>query len=423
MRFPLRGAARKTLVLAPTFLVCAAYIALVSAQYLATRFSDKTDLASLQKAVFLEPGNAEYYHRAGLYYYYSYLNDPGKAAEWYRSAVALNPHRARYWFDLASAYAALGGTAPQQDALDHAVAAEPKSPQVLWEAANFHLAQGENGKALEEFRVVMQSDLNLFDAALEDCWRIEPDAKALLRDVVPANVQSLSQLLNFLIAKSDQGGAAEVWGQLVRLGTAIERQYVFRYVQFLIQQRDIRQARLVWRQAAALGDLSAYQPSAENLVVNGDFSLAMLNGGFDWLYESSPDASLALDSTEAHLGHRALLIAFDSRGTEDAGIRQYIPATPDTEYEFSSFFKTGDLQGAGGPRFVIQDAYNGAIYFAGDEMKNADFWKPVDGSFRSGQDTTLLLLRIQRFPPGNAIRGKLWIDGVRLVQKGSGVSH
>jgi hypothetical protein len=59
--------------------------------------------------------------------------------------------------------------------------------------------------------------------------------------------------------------------------------------------------------------------------------------------------------------------------------------------------------------------YTETTFFASDELKDADFWKEVGGTFTTGPDTKLLLLRIQREPPGMPIKGKLWIDSVRLV--------
>ena len=73
---------------------------------------------------------------------------PRAALRPYRAAVHLNPHSARYWFDLASAYQVLGDTSNQTSALEHAIAADPTTPDVAWEAANFYLVQGENEKAL-----------------------------------------------------------------------------------------------------------------------------------------------------------------------------------------------------------------------------------------------------------------------------------
>jgi hypothetical protein len=152
-------------------------------------------------------------------------------------------------------------------------------------------------------------------------------------------------------------------------------------------------------------------------VVNGDFSLEVLNGGFDWHYQKLPSISLSLDPTQFHTGHRSLSIVFDGRGVEDTGIWQLIPADSNANYEFSAYFKSEQIQGAGGPRFVIQDLYNNTVYLASDELKDADFWKPVGGAFTTGPTTKMLVLRVQRVPPGSPIRGKLWIDGVRLIPK------
>jgi hypothetical protein len=150
-------------------------------------------------------------------------------------------------------------------------------------------------------------------------------------------------------------------------------------------------------------------------VINGDFSLPVLNGGFDWLYQQSKDVSLALDPTQSHTGHRSLLISIDSRGIEDAGIRQLILVEADASYDFSAYFKSEDMQGAGGPRFAIQDLYSEATYFVSDPLKDADSWQTINGTFTTGPDTRLLVLRIQRLPAGSPIRGKLWIDDIRLA--------
>ena len=143
----------------------------------------------------------------------------------------------------------------------------------------------------------------------------------------------------------------------------------------------------------------------------------MLNGGFDWLYYQSSDVSLALDPKQSHSsGYRSLLINFDARSLEDAGIHQLIPVQPDTEYDFSAYFKAEDIQGAGGPRFAIQDLYSGQTYFSSDELKDSTSWKQVSGIFTTGPGTKLLIFRVQRVPARSPIRGKLWIDDIRLVR-------
>jgi tetratricopeptide (TPR) repeat protein len=416
MKIALQSSARKIIFSLACLALTAVYLGLVARESLADRFSQKLDLPSLQMAARLEPGNAEYQYRLGRYFLLL-RRSPERAAQFFKSATALNPYNASYWLELSNTCRQLANSAEEKDALQHALAAAPSTPQVAWDAANLYWGLGETDKALREFRFVLEHDPYLPPAALERCWQIRPDVDVLLRDVIPSNAEVYSSFLDFLISENEPAAAARVWAQMVQLQHSVETRYVFDYVRYLIERREVGPAQKAWRQAASLCDLSAYQPSPENLVVNGDFSLPVLNAGFDWLYEKSSDVSLALDPTESHSGHRSLSIVFDSRGIEDAGIRQLIPVEPNTKYEFSAFFKSQGLEGAGGPRFLLQDRFTGANYFASAELKDADFWKRVGGTFGTGPDAKLLVLRIQRVPAGNAIRGRLWIGGVRLAQR------
>lgn len=414
MRIPLPSWSRKVLLLTLALLTGVAYCGFTLSEFLAAYFSRKVDRVSLQRAIRLQPGNADFPYRLGRYFWLV-ERSPEAAAQSYRTAVALNPHKARYWFDLAAVYQFLGDTQGQKDALEHAIVADPTTPDVAWEAANLYLVQGETDKALREFRVVMANDPYLPSAALQLCWRAEPDVDALLRDAVPPISSVYLAFLDLLVSKKETVGAAKVWAQLAHLHEPIEARHVFDYIRYLVGQREIDQARLVWQQSASLCGLSAYQPSTKNLVINGDFSLPVLNGGFDWLYQQSKDVSLALDPTQSHTGHRSLLISIDSRGIEDAGIRQLIPVEANASYDFSAYFKSEDMQGAGGPRFAIQDLYSEATYFVSDPLKDADSWQKINGTFTTGPDTRLLVLRIQRLPAGSPMRGKLWIDDIRLA--------
>ena len=120
-------------------------------------FASRAELPSLKRAVRLSPGNADYRHRLGRYFAFV-AGDPQSAIDSLRAAVALNPHDAHYWFDLAAAYQVTGDIAGQRAALDRALQAEPTAPDVAWEAANFFLIDGEIDRALREFRVVIEND-------------------------------------------------------------------------------------------------------------------------------------------------------------------------------------------------------------------------------------------------------------------------
>jgi hypothetical protein len=416
MQVLLNSTLRKRLAIGAAALLCLLYVFLAGRLFVASVFGARPELSSLERAASLDPRNADFRNHLGRYYALV-ARDPASAIEPYRAAVDLNPHASRYWFDLASAYQVLGDLANQSWALEHAIQADPTTPDVAWEAANFYLVQGDDQKALREFRVVLENDPSLANSAIQYCWRISPDPDLLLRDVVPARSEAYLAFLNLLLNKQETAAAAKVWAALMATTQNFELRYVSSYVQYLFDHKDVEQARLVWRQAVPRFGLSAYLPTGRNLIVNGDFSLDVLNGGFDWQYEKQPSVTLTLDPSDFHGGHRSLLITFDGPGVRDAGIRQFIAVQPNTAYEFSAYYKNGEFEGAGGPHFTMQDAYSREVLYDSDELKEAGFWKSANGEFTTGADTRLLVLHVRRLPEGSPIRGKLWVDDFHLAAK------
>ena len=185
-------------------------------------------------------------------------------------------------------------------------------------------------------------------------------------------------------------------------------------MRYLIGVRRPDAAMSAWEQTADVLGLSAYLPTEDNLVVNGDFSLDILNGGFDWTYVNRTGVRLLLDPSAFRQGHRSLSLTFEGPGISDAGVQQLIPVHGATTYDFSAYYKSADFEGAGGPQIVLRDAYTGAPLYASDPLNDADFWKEVHSKVTTPNSTTLLVLAIERFPAGAAIRGKLWLDDFEL---------
>jgi hypothetical protein len=394
------------------------YFLLSAKEFAASAFAARPELTKLQHAVFLSPGNADYRHRLGRYYAFV-AGDPQSAMESFRHAVALNPHDASYWFDLAGAYQVAGDTAGQRTALDRALQAEPTAPSVAWEAANFFLINGDIDRALREFRVVIENDNSMVDAALRACWRVRPDADALLRDVVPGRADSLIAFLGLMASKQETEGAIKTWARLAQLHEKFENRYLYDYVRYLIAARRPDAAMAAWEQTADILGISAYLPTDDNLIVNGSFSLDVLNGGFDWTYVNRPGVRPLLDPSDFREGQRSLSLTFEGPGIADAGIQQLIPVRGGTSYDFSAYYKSANFEGAGGPQIVLRDAYTGAPLYASDTLNDSDFWKEVHTKMTTPASTTLLSLAVERFPAGSPIRGKLWLDDFELSPSGT----
>jgi tetratricopeptide (TPR) repeat protein len=301
----------------------------------------------------------------------------------------------------------------ERNSLQHVIATDPPSAGLAWQAANLYLAQGATEPALREYRKVLENDPALTPQVLQACWRIRPDIDFLLQHVVPANADE--PFLNFLVSNKEPDAAAKVWERIVSLQQPVERRFLFDYLRHLFAAHNPSQAARVWQEAANLSGLTAYQPSETNLIVNGDFSLDILNGGFDWSYQKTSAVSLAIDPLESHSGSRSLRIVFQGQGIEDAGVRQVVSVDPNTTYQFSAYYKAQEMDGAGAPKFAIQDVYSEATLFISDDLRESKLWTRVTGSFVTGADTHLIVLRVARVPAGRPIRGKLWIDDLRLV--------
>jgi len=394
------------------FFGTAAYLVLTTTQFLAAQFSKSSRSSYLRKAIKLDPWNAEYRNHIGRFGLLV-QQSPAKALPWLQSATSLNPNRSAYWLDRTIAEDLIGEFDSERKSLDRVSKSNPRSSNVAWQVANLYLSQSVIESAFREYRKVLENDPMLAPQALQICWRTRPDINFLVQNVVPAT--AYEQFLNFLLSSNESNAAAKVWDRIVSLQQPVERRYLFDYLRYLVNHRDPVQASRVWQEAAGLSDLAAYQPSEENLLVNGDFSLSILNNGFDWTYQKSSAVSLAIDPDESYSKSRSLRIVFQGPGLEDAGIRQFVSVEPDTEYAFSGYYKAAEMDGAGAPEFAIQDFYSGSKLFMSDGLRNTKSWTNVNGSFTTPPETHLLELRVARVPANRPIRGKLWIDDLKLV--------
>lgn len=413
MKVSLQSPMTKIFLLGLSFLFTAFFLVIAGSQYLATVFAERNDQASLQRAVRLQPLNAEYRYRLGSYFY---PLQSDIAARSLQTAVALNPYQANYWLALAQAYGSLGNASGQNEALQNALAAGPNDPTVIWQAANAYFSRGDVNQTVNQCQKLLSVGRSTFEHALPFCWQVKPDADLFTQKLLPRNADDYQSFLNLLISEKDTADSAKAWDGLVNARISVQSEPVLQYVHYLIGEREADLAAKVWQQSGPIADLADYQPSNKNLIANGDFDLPILNGGFDWSYDKANNVSLTLDPSEHDSGSRSLHIAFEDAQIEDAGIRHYVSVAPDTAYDFAANFKAKDMEGAGGMHIVIQDAYDGNMLFSSDDLSNTDGWKQIHGTFTTPANSKLLTVRLQRVPTGDVIKGNLWIDHVRLTK-------
>src|ERR1700722_3166767 len=417
MRMELRSRLRRFSFAAACFAVVALYLQFALRAFLAAHLAATPELSNLNKAIWLEPSNAEYRELLGRNFALSGVSLDKSISE-YWAAINLNPYEARYWLDLAGAYQIAGRTSEQGESVEHAVEADPTTPHVAWEAANFFLVQRDEEKALRYFRVVLANDPEAVDLALQLCWRATGDANRILDQALPRRPDLYLSFLRLLIYRQEVAAAENVWNHLIALNQEFSPKLAFPYFRLLLAKQEVAAAQTAWQQAASVNrSLQAYLPSRQNLVVNGGFEENILNGGFDWWYQSNPHAAVAIDTSEFSGGTRSLLITFVGQSADDPGVFQFVRVKPNSQYEFSAQYRSEELDTASGPRFSIADAYTGTSYVLTDDILGTNPWHPEQAQFHTGPNTKLVLLKIVREPANPLIRGKLWIDELKLVEQ------
>lgn len=396
--------------------VVSLYLAAIARHYLAVRLSAQPNPDSLARAAKLEPWNAEPRWELGRYSLFVAQDSAGAVSN-LQTAVVLNPHVARYWLDLAAAYQVAGNVQLQRSALEQALQAEPTAPDVAWEAANFYLTVNDLGRALPLFRVVMANDAGQLDAALRLCWRATQSVNTMLAEAVPAGPAPYFGFLSLLTNQGQTAPAEAVWNRLAGLGQQFPSADAFPFFDYLISKHQTAAAAQVWQQLLQRDrDLQRYvQPG--DLIVDGGLERNFLNGGFDWRYAVTDPVELSVDSSEFHSGNQSLRMVFKGPGIGELGFMEYVPVRPNTNYLFSAYTKAEDIESASGPRIAVLDGYTGHSYVLTDDSLGTTGWREQSADFRTGPETSLVLVKVTRVPGDPLIKGKFWIDDVSLTQR------
>lgn len=420
MRFRLDNWSKKAVLAAPLVVAAVLFLTPAVRTLQASFLRKSTDPNDLVRATRLEPGNSEWWYRVARYQAFV-VSDPNAAVTSYQHAVAANPNVAQYWLELGDAYAVTSQPRKQVDALRKAVQLDPTSPEIAWEAGNYFLVTGDTAAAMRSFRTVLEANPEQARAIAQLCFRTTGSVDQVLDNVLPSTPEAHLQFLDLLVDANDSPAAGRVWSRLMLLDRSFEPQRAFKYIQYLLDRKDIERARERWLELVrGSRSLAQYAPSTNNLVVNGGFDLPILNGGFDWHYQQVTNASISVDSMQFNSAPYSLLITFNGNGVHNAGVWQLVPVDPNSEYVFSAYTRSEDLLSANGPHLQVSDAESGEQLWLGDEITASHPWGQSTGEFHTGDQTRLVKIEVVRIPdPRLTDRawGKLWLDDVRLVKK------
>ncbi len=187
-----------------------------------------------------------------------------------------------------------------------AIAVDPTTPEIAWDAANFFLVQGKTDEALDQFAVVVRNDPFMADKALEMSWRAMGEVDPILRRL-PPDPEIYLKFIKLLAVKQQWAAANHVWTSMLQLNREFDPRSALFYVDALLANKDVAGAHNVWQQIADRSSSLKPYIASDNLVVNGSFDYEFLNAAFDWHHSERPGAAVTLDSTQTHQGARGLV--------------------------------------------------------------------------------------------------------------------
>jgi cytochrome c-type biogenesis protein CcmH/NrfG len=422
MTLSLSSTGRRGLLLALAFAVAVAlaYFSIRSA--FAEYYSELDTLQGYERATRLEPSEFRYWYLLGRYWQFNLVDaDASRAIRAYTTALALNPHDAEIWSDLATAYESEGDIAAARDAFLHAKRAYPLSAEVSWRYGNFLLRQGELDAAFLEIRHAVEADPKRAAEALSRALRAEPNIDLLLDRVLPPDS---TVYLNAIWEQTNEGyteNAFKIWQRLASLHPHVQLVDCFALVGALRRDKRFLDARQVWDQALTLSGLADLPEPAGSILWDGGFESGVIGGGFAWTFPVGiRGVQISIDPHEKHSGSHSLQLFFNGKfNLQLIGPCHDVPVEPSTTYRFSAWVRTQSLSTDQGIRFQLRPwAAQDASTAVTSDLRGTQPWTLLETSWSSGKDTHEMQVCAVRYPSQEAdskIQGIAWLDDVAVM--------
>jgi O-antigen ligase len=355
-------------------------------------------LDSLQRAVRVEPGRAEYQLSLAQ-------ADSDHSIQYLERAVAVNPSASNASIQLATEWEAAGERVRAERVLLEA-ARHDRQFAPAWALANFYFRSGQPEKVWPWAAAAVKVYRGNLRPLFELCFLASNNAGPVVDAIVAGQPAAERQLLSYLLEHRLLSDAQSMALRIAKRATSDDRDVLLDEVDLQLASGSATAAWEIWQQLC--GGLVKCDVGPPGLS-NGDFRWPVLKRGFDWLLPSVPGVTVA----QIRDGASELSLSFSGKEPEACVLLgHFVPLRAGERYTMSFEYRTTGLP-----------PHTGLYWSAGtdpgyrfDSMEN---WTAARWSFRSTGETGRLSLSYRRYPGTTRIDGVVFLRKVRLEREAS----
>ncbi|MFY9571912.1 MAG: hypothetical protein WAV20_10980, partial [Blastocatellia bacterium] len=354
-RFSLNKLSARIAVLIASFAACLVLAVIIISRFVVGTLADdrlKVTREMLEVPVEYFPSSGRLNNRLALAELASGDRDLASAASHARRSVNLSPYDYRFRLTLASIEEARGDRSSAEESLEAARALAPNYWNVRYRLGNLLVREGKLAESLNEFNLAIEANNTLLPGILDLVWRAS-DGDVTAVDAVSGNGSKAKlTLAHFLLKMARPAEAAAVFASIDLSDRSASSTDSSSFLNALIAAGSVETARDLWRDLAG-GDRQA------NLIWNGGFESEITSNltQFEWSFDRSEYARLAIDTTVAHTGSRSLRLEFAGRDTTrlDNEVKQLVAVRSGMKYRLECYVRTSGFESPEGPRLVVAD--------------------------------------------------------------------
>jgi tetratricopeptide (TPR) repeat protein len=364
--------------------------------------------AATEKAISWMPNEAAHYFRLALL-----VSDeqPERAIDALRRAVALNPWKAEYWIELGLRYEGNGDNAAAERCFLRAASVDNQYlPR--WTLANYYFRRGESAKFWRSARQAAQMAYGDASPLFRLCDAM-PEPGDLIDRLEIRSPAIRASYVSYLLAhgRTDvAGGAAR---RLIESPREADIPLALAACDRMLNERRTEDALDIWNRLSAAGRIpfKSLSPADGRALTNGRFLVMPISHGFDWRLANVGGVAASGEGKDG-----GLRLAFSGRQPERcAPLWQMAPVIENREYEFRCAYRTSAIAAGAGLRWLAYDANGGAPLAVSDSLSSERGGEAVL-RFRTPDQCRLVRLALgyERAKGTTRIEGEIVVDAAKL---------